>query len=351
MLTTFFDVPEEDVKTAKSFSQHRITTDLEVIKTAQQAKEKEKDARIAYRRKLAELFFKILPASGSLSVSKSYSISTSFFEADGQQFIREVPPSSELHILCTHPLIAIYDHFLTDSECDWALENLEHENAHLERGGFMHDKKDVSDKHRISEFVGFSRDSDFSTFMRKRLIDKLFPRCHPDYVQHSMIQRYKEGGFVSEHADYRSHEEGYQRRFTTLAYLNTCSSGGETEFPYVGLQIQPVRGRVLVWQNATCAENLSYNMADPLSKHQGNVVPQGLTKYIVTTFLLNTSVIFDNDITVAGLPLPSSMASPRKHNKRKLDDVGNTGGDSGATTRDDEEVVAPDAKKAKSDTN
>ena len=45
--------------------------------------------------------------------------------------------------------------------------------------------------------------------------------------------------------------DGGQRLVTALIYLNAVTAGGETEFPVVGIKVNPSRGRMVVFNNTS----------------------------------------------------------------------------------------------------
>jgi prolyl 4-hydroxylase len=69
---------------------------------------------------------------------------------------------------------------------------------------------------------------------------------------------------------------GGQRSITAMAYLNTVEEGGATDFPRLGIAIEPRPGTLLIWNNAD--ENGTPN---PWTIHAGNPVTRG-SKYVVT---------------------------------------------------------------------
>lgn len=70
----------------------------------------------------------------------------------------------------------------------------------------------------------------------------------------------------------RTMENGGQRLITVLCYLNDVEAGGETEFPKLGIKVDPKPGRLLIFEN--CEEGTT-NRSD-LSLHAGLPVEQGV---------------------------------------------------------------------------
>jgi prolyl 4-hydroxylase len=69
---------------------------------------------------------------------------------------------------------------------------------------------------------------------------------------------------------------GGQRCWTAMAFLNQVEGGGETEFPSLGLTIQPQPGALLIWNNAD-----PEGKPNEMTLHAGMPVTAGV-KYIVT---------------------------------------------------------------------
>ncbi|WP_395394695.1 2OG-Fe(II) oxygenase [Novosphingobium sp. BL-8A] len=98
-------------------------------------------------------------------------------------------------------------------------------------------------------------------------------------------QRYLAGEFYHEHCDwfdtaanYWPHEEdnGGQRSWTAMVYLNTVELGGFTDFTKLGLRVQPQPGTLLLWNNA-CPDG----SPNPWTLHAARPVERGV-KYVVT---------------------------------------------------------------------
>ena len=64
---------------------------------------------------------------------------------------------------------------------------------------------------------------------------------------------------------------GGQRLVTVLGYLSSVENGGQTVFPRLGLSIDPVPGRLLIFQNCIAGERTRH----PNSLHQGARVLKG----------------------------------------------------------------------------
>ena len=123
-------------------------------------------------------------------------------------------------------------------------------------------------------------------FVRKieRRIDRLLD-IKPAYGENLQGQRYSEGQEFKAHEDWFptnsphwEHESrrGGQRSFTAMAYLNPVEAGGATDFPRLGIAVDPRPGMLLVWNNADRDGN-----PNPWTIHAGLPVERGV-KYVLT---------------------------------------------------------------------
>jgi prolyl 4-hydroxylase len=98
-------------------------------------------------------------------------------------------------------------------------------------------------------------------------------------------QRYLRGQQFKPHNDWFYTTEGYwpqeearggQRSWTAMAYLNDVAAGGATLFTEIGVQIEPERGALLIWNNA-----LPDGRPNESTLHAGLPVVRG-AKYVIT---------------------------------------------------------------------
>lgn len=98
-------------------------------------------------------------------------------------------------------------------------------------------------------------------------------------------QRYEAGQEFKEHADFFYIDQPYwaeyephggQRTWTAMVYLNQPDGGGATGFRLLDLAINPVPGRILIWNNMALDGS-----PNPWTVHEGRPVGAG-RKYIVT---------------------------------------------------------------------
>lgn len=105
-------------------------------------------------------------------------------------------------------------------------------------------------------------------------------------------QRYAPGQHFRAHHDYffetqsywqKVREQGGQRTWTAMVYLNDVADGGATWFPQAGFRVAPKRGLLLAWNNMTL--DGSPNI---LTLHEGMPVVRG-AKYIITKWFRERS--------------------------------------------------------------
>lgn len=141
-----------------------------------------------------------------------------------------------------------------------------------------------TDEQFRTSYSGDVERSDPLIRMVERRIDDLLGFA-PDHGETVQGQRYQPGQQFKAHcdwfwtiADYWPGESrrGGQRAWTAMAYLNAVEEGGATEFPRLGLSIQPRQGALLVWNNA-----LPDGRPNIDTLHAALPVVRG-TKYVIT---------------------------------------------------------------------
>jgi prolyl 4-hydroxylase len=123
-------------------------------------------------------------------------------------------------------------------------------------------------------------------FVRKieRRIDRLLD-INPAYGENLQGQRYHPGQEFKAHEDWfptgsphweHENRRGGQRSITAMAYLNPVEAGGATDFPRLGIAVDPRPGMLLVWNNAD-----RDGVPNPFTLHAGLPVERG-AKYVIT---------------------------------------------------------------------
>jgi prolyl 4-hydroxylase len=163
----------------------------------------------------------------------------------------------------TPPMYAIKN-FLSDEECDKLIEKAKPE---LKRSTVVAPDGIKNDEVRTSETCHLNKNEGF-WFAEKvsRLLN--ISRSHQEPVQ---VARYSPGQFYKAHYDSFNEEIkpgqdaiklAGQRIATVLIYLNQPSSGGATNFPYLGIRAKPRKGTALVFFPCTVDGKM-----DPLTLH------------------------------------------------------------------------------------
>jgi prolyl 4-hydroxylase len=98
-------------------------------------------------------------------------------------------------------------------------------------------------------------------------------------------QRYFVGQEFKDHSDFfyidqpywpETENQGGQRTWTAMIYLNEPAGGGATRFKYLNLSIAPTAGRIVIWNNLALDGS-----PNPWTMHAGEPVTAG-SKYILT---------------------------------------------------------------------
>ncbi|HEV8366188.1 MAG TPA: 2OG-Fe(II) oxygenase [Gemmatimonadaceae bacterium] len=91
--------------------------------------------------------------------------------------------------------------------------------------------------------------------------------------------RYRCGGKFDYHLDAGlwSSEPAGERVWSVIVYLDTPLAGGATTFKQLGLKVQAVAGRLLLWKNL-----LSDGTPNPWMLHRGAPVRRGRKTILVT---------------------------------------------------------------------
>jgi len=143
--------------------------------------------------------------------------------------------------------------------------------------------EDYSSGYRTSYSGDVDPGDPFIIKLQRRIDDLL--GINPAYGETIQGQRYLPGQQFKEHTDWfpvntgyweRERVRGGQRAFTAMAFLNAVEEGGTTDFPSIGMRIEPRPGALLIWNNADEA-----GVPNPWTLHAGMPVTRGV-KYIIT---------------------------------------------------------------------
>ena len=146
----------------------------------------------------------------------------------------------------------------------------------------------------------------------------------PDRLEPVSIQRYLPGQEYKPHYDgflldemedmpeSSKIKEGGNRCVTMIAYLNNVQDGGGTVFPVLGLAIQAVQGRVLMFGNLD--EN---KIPHPASLHMG-LPPENGDKWIITFWFREKDVMVTKKELRKELKSKKSVSTEKKPVDAKL---------------------------------
>ncbi len=168
--------------------------------------------------------------------------------------------------------------FLDQAWCDWLIQVID---SNRRPSSLLSDNGDPAN--RTSESCDMDRFADGIRQVDESIAALL--GIAPEFGETMQGQRYAPGQLFRTHHDYfhegesywpRMRENGGQRTFTAMIYLNAVEEGGATWFPQGGLRVSPRRGMLLAWDNMS--PDGSPNTA---TLHEGMAVIEG-TKYVVT---------------------------------------------------------------------
>lgn len=180
------------------------------------------------------------------------------------------------------PFIAYYENVVSAKECKELTDLAE---GKLEKSAVVGYTKRKYSGARKSEQASFEHNFNESI---KQICERIAsivgqPLNHADKLQ---VIRYQPGGKFNAHFDTFSSSsklgreyllQGGQRIYTAILYLNTVTAGGETFFPGLSLEVSPVQGSLLVFENV----NMETNQIHSLSKHGSHPLKEG-EKWIAT---------------------------------------------------------------------
>lgn len=189
------------------------------------------------------------------------------------------PPSREFsggQRLCEAPLIHTLDDLLTRDECEHIINLARPSIRRAQVSGIVGGSLS---KGRSNTLTWVRHDIDPTVHaVAARIADCVgLPLTHAESLQ---VVHYDTGEEYRPHFDaydlstekgLRYTARGGQRLVTALAYLNTVAEGGATGFPQIGIDVQPRRGRLLIFHNC----HPGTTTRDRLSYHQGKAPVRG----------------------------------------------------------------------------
>lgn len=170
-------------------------------------------------------------------------------QSDGAQL---APP--QLH--CADPLVETYDAAWTDEECEYLIASAEpwlHRSVTVTADGrhVPHGDRTSSD----ASLLG-SREDFVGRWLQARMTDRIgVPLSH---AEHLVVLRYLPGQEYRRHGDWLppgargnlpDADQPGQRVHTVFTYLSDVERGGATDFPEIGVRVEPRRGRIVHFTN------------------------------------------------------------------------------------------------------
>ncbi len=174
--------------------------------------------------------------------------------------------------------IYYFPDYLNDAECDMLVERID-ANRRPSTLLATHDDPDF----RTSDSCDLDRWAPEIRAIDERLAHLL--GIPPEHGETMQGQRYAVGQQFRAHCDYFHETEAYwqdmvdqggQRTWTAMIYLNDVDEGGATWFPRAGIRVAPRKGLLLMWNNMLPDGSPNYD-----TLHEGMAVLEG-TKYIIT---------------------------------------------------------------------
>lgn len=186
-------------------------------------------------------------AKAALSLISMESEGEIDFEKKEREYFEARKSNADLKIL------RVRDNFLTDEECDYIIGLSE---SKFERSKIM--SHEIIEDHGRTSFSAVLRfpEDDVLDVIRKRAARLIeMPESHFESIQcvsydknQKYINHYDTFDETTERGR-KTVEEGGQRKYTLLAYLNDDFEGGSTHFPLLDILVQPKKRSVVIFDN------------------------------------------------------------------------------------------------------
>jgi prolyl 4-hydroxylase len=172
----------------------------------------------------------------------------------------------------------VYPDFLSPDECAMLMRTID---AGSRRSTLLTQSNDPN--FRTSDSCDLDRWSPEIQPLDERIADLL--GIEPQFGETIQGQRYAPGQQFRAHHDYFHEGESYwadmeqqggQRTWTAMVFLNAVEQGGATWFPQAGVRFKPNPGQLVAWNNMN-----PDGSPNKLTLHEGMAVVRG-TKYIIT---------------------------------------------------------------------
>mmetsp|Transcript_26557 Transcript_26557/g.64757 ORF Transcript_26557/g.64757 Transcript_26557/m.64757 type:complete len:555 (-) Transcript_26557:135-1799(-) len=189
------------------------------------------------------------------------------------------------------PWVVVFENFVADEECDEIIKlGYKHEykrSADVGKLKFDGTHESVENNRRTSENSWCSehlgcRNETVPTRLHNRMSKILdIPSENGEDLQ---ILKYEKGQFYRTHHDFIEHQVDRQcgpRILTFFLYLSDVEDGGGTNFPDLGITVNPKKGRALLWPSVY---DSNPKKDDPRMRHQALPVKEG-TKFAANSWI------------------------------------------------------------------
>ncbi len=192
-------------------------------------------------------------------------------------------PITTAQVHHAQPLVETCDGAWTAEECEYLIASAEpflHRSVTVTADGrhVPHDDRTSSD----ASLLGVREDF-VARWLQSRMTDRL--RVPLSHAEHLVVLRYLPGQEYRPHCDWLppgargnlpGAEHPGQRVHTVFCYLNDVAEGGATDFPQLGVRVEPRRGRIVHFTNLRADGS-----GDPSTLHSGLPVVAG-EKWLAT---------------------------------------------------------------------
>lgn len=166
------------------------------------------------------------------------------------------------------------ENFLTDEECDYILkEHVQMSDSMVLLGG----------KAQVVESIRSNKVGMYYGKYSELVNNKLKELCGNLELEGLQLLKYDKGNKFTPHLDQKYN--GKERLFTAIIYLVEKYDGGRTNFPTIGHEVNPKKGKLLLWKNVK--KDSQGNWVDnPLSLHESTPIKKGVKHNLVNWILL-----------------------------------------------------------------
>lgn len=207
-----------------------------------------------------------------------------------QLALEEAMQSPAARVLSTQPQVSVIDRLLSADECRLLIVSA---RPHLHASRTL----DPASGQALNMELRTSHDAQFDPLLESlavRLVQwRMAAAAGMELVNAEplIVLCYAPGQEYKPHRDYlppasiaRDGPQAGNRRRTICVYLNPVAAGGATAFPVAGLQVEPLPGRAVVFDNLRYDEASPQGRPDPDSLHAGMPVETG-EKWLATLWI------------------------------------------------------------------